>query len=421
MRVGLVMAGCGASDPVPPALLSEAARAVGAGPDVALSARSGGRGAGPTVPEALMLLRRAKVDRVVVASTHLVAGEVHSRCALDAARASALFPELLLAPPLLSGERDVRAVAAALGEALPLRLGRALMLAGHAGAAASLAHLSLEHALWVAGRTDALVGDPRSLARAALPEGVREVLLAPLSMGLGVHAHRDFLGGLRSDLEGRGLTVEVREACLLDLPAVRELLLAHVREARPLPGTRPSNPVTGGFAPAGSGRMGPVSAASGSASAVPGPARFPLFVDLAGAPCLVVGCGTVGSRRARALLAHGARVNVVDPRGRGVEGARRLVRAYELGDEEGMRLVVAATDDRSVNKLVAGRCRDAGIMVCVADAPAEGSFVFPALCETDRLVAGVVSRTGEHSLVAAAAAVTRDDIGWAEGAWEALA
>lgn len=415
------MAGCGAPDPVPPALLSKAARAVGAGPDVALSARSGGRGAGPTVPEALMLLRRAKVDRVVVASTHLVAGEVHSRCALDVARASALFPELLLVPPLLSGERDVRAVAAALGEVLPPRPGRALMLAGHAGAAASLAHLSLEHALWVAGRTDALVGDPRSLARAALPEDVREVLLAPLSMGLGVHAHRDFLGGLRSDLEGRGLTVEAREACLLDLPAVRELLLAHVREARPLPGARPSGPVTGGFAPAGSGRMGPVPAALGSASAVPGPARFPLFVDLAGAPCLVVGCGTVGSRRARALLAHGARVNVVDSRGCAPEGARRLVRAYEPGDEEGMRLVVAATDDRSVNELVAGRCRDAGIMVCVADAPAEGSFVFPALCETDRLVAGVVSRTGEHSLVAAAAAVTRDDIGWAEGAWEALA
>lgn len=418
------MAGCGASDPVPPALLSEAARAVGAGPDVALSARSGGRGAGPTVPEALMLLRRAKVDRVVVASTHLVAGEVHSRCALDAARASALFPELLLAPPLLSGERDVRAVAAALGEALPLRPGRALMLAGHAGAAASLAHLSLEHALWVAGRTDALVGDPRSLARAALPEGVREVLLAPLSMGLGVHAHRDFLGGLRSDLEGRGLTVEAREACLLDLPAVRELLLAHVREARPLPGARPSGPVTGGFAPAGSGRMGPVPAGSGRVgpvSATPGPARFPLFVDLAGAPCLVVGCGTVGSRRARALLACGARVNVVDPRGCGPEGARRLARAYEPGDEEGMRLVVTATNSRGVNELVARRCRDTGIAVCVADAPAEGSFVFPALCETDRLVAGVVSRTGEHSLVAAAAAVTRDGIGWAEGAWEALA
>lgn len=409
------MAGCGTPEPVPPELLSEAAHAAGACPGAALAVRSGGRGAGPGVPEGLMSLRRAGVERVVVASTHLVAGDVHARCALDVARAAALFPELLLAPPLLSREGDVRAVAAALGEALPPRPGRALLLAGHAGDAASLAHLSLEHALWADGRTDALVGDPRALARAPLPPGVREVLLAPLSMGFGVHARRDFLGGLRPALEARGLAVEVREGCLLDLPAVRALLLAHVREARPLPGAgRPS-----GTAP---GRPGPVDAGPVCPGrAAPGPARFPLFVDLAGAPCLVVGCGVVGGRRARALLAHGARVSVVDPRGRGPEGARLLARAYEPGDEGGMRLVVAATDSRAVNELVARRCRDAGVAVCVADAPTEGTFVFPALCETGRLVAGVVSRTGEHSLVATAAAVMREDIGWTEGAWEALA
>ncbi|MBM6774662.1 NAD(P)-dependent oxidoreductase [Olsenella profusa] len=130
-----------------------------------------------------------------------------------------------------------------------------------------------------------------------------------------------------------------------------------------------------------------------------------------------MGCGAVGSRRAKALLAHGAQVCVVDPHGTGPEGARCLARAYEPGDEEGMRLVVAATSNRAVNALVARRCRAAGIPVSVADAPAEGSFAFPALCETDRLVAGVVSRAGEHALVSAAAAVVRGDLGWTERAW----
>ncbi|MBM6774532.1 sirohydrochlorin cobaltochelatase, partial [Olsenella profusa] len=236
MRVGLVMAGCASPEPVPAPLLAEAAHAVGADADVALSARSGGRGAGPGVAEALLQLRRAGVDRAVVATTHLVAGAVHERCVHDAGRAVRLFPELLLAPPLLAGEKDVRAVASALFAALPARAGRALVLAGHAGEAASLAYLALEHALWAAGRTDVLVGEPEGLARAALPGDAREVLLAPLSMGLGVHARRDVLGGLRAALEARGVGVEARALCLLDLPAVRVLLLDHVREARPVPG-----------------------------------------------------------------------------------------------------------------------------------------------------------------------------------------
>lgn len=421
MRVGLVVAGCGSPEPVPDGLLAEAAREVRA--EVVLAARSGGRGEGPGVPEALLRLRRAGVDRAVVATTHLVAGAVHRRCALDAARAARLFPELRLARPLLAGEKDVRAVASALSAALPARAGRAVVLAGHAGEAAGLAHLALEHALWAAGRGDALVGAPEDLARAALPGGAREVLLAPLAMGLGTHARRDVLGGLRRALEARGVGVEARSTCLLDLPAVRALLLAHAREARLVRGSgvgRVAGDASGtGDDRAAAGAM-PGRAdepAPGTSAAPVRPGRFPLFVDLAGAPCLVVGCGAVGSRRARALLAHGARVRVVDPRGSGPEGARRLARGYEPGDEEGMRLVVAATDSRPVNTLVARRCREAGIPVSVADAPAEGSFAFPALCETDHLVAGVVSRAGEHALVSAAAAVVRDDLGWMEGAW----
>ena len=43
------------------------------------------------------------------------------------------------------------------------------------------------------------------------------------------------------------------------------------------------------------------------------PAYFPLFLDVAGHRCLVVGGGPIGERKARALLECGARVVVVSP------------------------------------------------------------------------------------------------------------
>ena len=44
---------------------------------------------------------------------------------------------------------------------------------------------------------------------------------------------------------------------------------------------------------------------------------YPLFMDLAGRPCLVVGAGAVAARKARSLLDCGARVTVVGVRPRG--------------------------------------------------------------------------------------------------------
>lgn len=146
---------------------------------------------------------------------------------------------------------------------------------------------------------------------------------------------------------------------------------------------------------------------------VPAP-RFPLFVSLVGVRCLVVGAGPVGRRRAEALARHGALVKVVDPEPPslwahdGLPGAIEVhARRFSRGDEEGCALAVAATCDRSTNRLVGELCREAGIPVSVADAPHECTFFFPALCETEELSVGVVSRTGDHALVSRVAAAIR--------------
>ena len=110
---------------------------------------------------------------------------------------------------------------------------------------------------------------------------------------------------------------------------------------------------------------------------------FPLFVDLADKPCLVVGCGSVAARKAKALADFGARVTVVAPETCG--------REFADADVEGMTLVVAATDDAAVNRHVAEVCRARGVWVNVADDPANCTFLFPAICRKGPIVAAVSS------------------------------
>ncbi len=136
--------------------------------------------------------------------------------------------------------------------------------------------------------------------------------------------------------------------------------------------------------------------------------RFPLFVDLEGARAVVVGGGTVACRRIQVLLRFGAYVTVIAPDWREpVEGVRWERRPYAPGDLAGAALAVAAAGERAVNEAVGREARSAGIPVSVADDPAACTFYFPAVCLTEELTAGVVSRNGDHALTARAARAVR--------------
>lgn len=108
---------------------------------------------------------------------------------------------------------------------------------------------------------------------------------------------------------------------------------------------------------------------------------YPLFMDVSGRRCVVVGGGGVATRKARALLESGAIVTVVSPEVTpGIEGMDVTVerRPYAPGDLAGSFLAFAATDSREVNAAVAREARESGIPVNVADRPAEGDFAVPS-------------------------------------------
>lgn len=110
------------------------------------------------------------------------------------------------------------------------------------------------------------------------------------------------------------------------------------------------------------------------------PKFFTIALDLRGRTVVIVGGGSVARRRAEALHAAGARVQVVAPQvGEGIETFAEVRRKpFESSDVGDAFLVLAATDDRAVNDAVRVAARERGVLVNVADDPASGDFIVPA-------------------------------------------
>ncbi len=119
---------------------------------------------------------------------------------------------------------------------------------------------------------------------------------------------------------------------------------------------------------------------------------YPIFLDLSGRRCVVVGGGEVASRKARKLLQARARVVVISPEiGAELESVAVEIhrRPYREGDLEDAYLAFAATNSREVNAAVAREARGRGVPVNVADEPSEGDFALPSTLRRGRLQVAV--------------------------------
>ncbi len=120
---------------------------------------------------------------------------------------------------------------------------------------------------------------------------------------------------------------------------------------------------------------------------------FPFFMELAGRRGLVIGGGAVALRKLGTLLPLGPQLTVVSPEMlpavRALEGLQLLERPFAPEDLEGRDFVIAAAGSRAVNRQAAALCRARGILVDVADAGEEGTFLFPALVRRGRVSVGI--------------------------------
>lgn len=141
--------------------------------------------------------------------------------------------------------------------------------------------------------------------------------------------------------------------------------------------------------------------------------RYPVVLDLDGRPCLVVGGGAVALHKVTGLLDAGARVTVISPALS--DGLLELARGGRLhwqprefapGDTDACFLVVVATGDRTVNRMVTEEARRTRTLVNCADDPEHCDFILPALLRRGPLTVAV--STGGAS--PAMACMVRDEL-----------
>ena len=112
---------------------------------------------------------------------------------------------------------------------------------------------------------------------------------------------------------------------------------------------------------------------------------YPMFLNISGKRCVVVGGGKVALRKVRALLEHGASVDVISPdlcpelidlvqR----EQVRASRRHYQPGDLRQAFIAIAATDNSDVNQQVVKEARSEAVLVNVADDLENSDFIVPS-------------------------------------------
>ena len=125
---------------------------------------------------------------------------------------------------------------------------------------------------------------------------------------------------------------------------------------------------------------------------------LPVFLDVRGRWCGVIGGGEVAARKAASLRRAGACVRVIAPQlcaALVVSLQRREIEhdpsRFTPALIDGACLVVAATDEPEVNREVARACRERDIPVNVVDAPQLCTFLMPAVIDRSPIVVAVSS------------------------------
>lgn len=132
-------------------------------------------------------------------------------------------------------------------------------------------------------------------------------------------------------------------------------------------------------------------------------AYFPMFVELDNKKVLIVGGGKVALRKAEKLLPYGPEITVVAPEICNELSLMPDVRTVygSFSDEllQGIDIVIAATDDRGLNRRISELCRLEKIPVNTVDDSELCSFIFPCLIKSGSLSIGI--STGGASPTAA--------------------
>ena len=133
---------------------------------------------------------------------------------------------------------------------------------------------------------------------------------------------------------------------------------------------------------------------------------LPICMRLQDAPVVLVGGGSVATRKARLLLRAGANLTVVSPEIAdelesllAEHGGVWQQSRYQETDLHGRKLVVAATPERTTNEQVYREATALSIPVNVVDSPELCTFIFPSIVDRDPMLIAI-SSSGKSPVLA---------------------
>lgn len=134
-------------------------------------------------------------------------------------------------------------------------------------------------------------------------------------------------------------------------------------------------------------------------------AYIPVFLRVRDLECLVVGGGSVALRKIKALVDAGISVRVVSPEvNRGIDqlssqGRVKVDRRrFEDGDLDGVRFVIAATDEPSVNQRISMGAKLRGVLCNVVDQPDLSDAIMPSVIRRGRLQVAISTGGGTPAM-----------------------
>ena len=126
------------------------------------------------------------------------------------------------------------------------------------------------------------------------------------------------------------------------------------------------------------------------------PVYYPVFWNIKGKRCVVVGGGQVALQKVKMLLDGRASVFVISPNPHPeiIKLSKRkaihlIQRDYKVEDLKDAVITLACTDVKEVNRKVADEARKARVLVNVADDPERSTFITPSFFKRGNLTIAV--------------------------------
>ena len=126
--------------------------------------------------------------------------------------------------------------------------------------------------------------------------------------------------------------------------------------------------------------------------------HLPIFINIRKKPCIVIGGGDIALRKINLLLKAQAKVDCLSPlfckgiKNLSKDGHITLInKSFDQTDIKDYSIIIAATDDSSVNSLISAIAQVKKIPVNVVDSPELSSFIMPSIVDRSPLIIAVSS------------------------------